>query len=1797
MLKKSLVLLLIFEIVAFAVPMESLDMYNLVLIHGAGSHWGGLDCEKGDVKHVENKFPNDMKYQDAFSYVRYGKDGPNTRIGGKFSEGLISDDSTSSATGMIAELKPWIQDTLFGGDYDNLVYLQRPFTNPANSPSNNGKEIGMRVWIGGNMCSARRSLFEESQEVHAEGQELLRRFRSDDIDSYRKIPSRYILVSHSMGGVASREYVQGHYYNYDVDKVVMLDSPHEGTGALNLLLYLKDLDYEQLTKNWVTESIAMEGFAVVSYLMGFDALSANLALLGILMPTWSAAAQPIVGKGILGILGDGFDYSKEDLLTAYIDPYSGTTDNVTQLKSKEYFEKQPMFRMLYGIDGMTFSDPVRSVGEKMQLMVPKSISTPISNAWTNLSNGGSDKERVYNALASMSYGFLAGITLEEQGTALIPSWSGKGKNTAIFNDPRSDIKKKSYNGNVMLNSSFSDFQEYEGLDWLLYNTEELFSLGAYIENAYAILIAAGLTSMALEASLFWNQPVLKAAKAAAFGTYSMALGSVGLGMVTVAGFGDLNFSHRLPVLSHFQKKWKGAKNVYSKLSGEGESKIEPYLLEDFLYEKPFVNLALFVSDSALRAVEPGCYYEADSAGKEQLCEVGLYGADGKVVASTGKRNYSEFRKGELKFKSSSDWSRMGVKVDRWERVDGLSPEGNLAPKSVPIRHVERYAVPSIAVDDWIEKYSFVVDDLMPHRLRQIRMNFNYQEEIAWECDISKDAQASDVCVVYKRSGGGEWAVDSSVGNSGRVRHPVQKNGIFDFEPRKYGYSNLLLLQKDNQNTVTVSTVNKIGLSNTQRFYYLFKATDNLLEPLWPLPGVAVNRVSGFRAHVSVLDYQGFSVVSARDAIFQDTSSPSPSSFLPMTRVPSGNRDAIFNSEREMPGLSGGYVWQFRTVTMDSVGGTLDSSDFYTVPFTVDTVPPSFRLSAEASALNPDSVSFLARFAWDDAGVENPDIRAMRWQLSRVDGGLADSLELSSLYDVASQDFAVPFDSASRKFLAEDGLYRVSAYAVDNAAPNASAYEAVNALVSKIADGTVSAEDWERVQGLGLNAGSASAEFRVDRTPPVLKFDKVGAVAPEGASAVGEYASLERPHRREGFAYVSDDSLLSVAYTVSEALAGRDSASVRVNFAFLHIPDTAAVDRVGDSLWLSGDSAHFRWTEMSGLRLSDGDYLVRATARDEASNQATFAAPKKLRIDRTAPRIESLVSRRLVYPDSVREFSAEIAVSESGDVDSNRTGMRCHYRVMGKTASGWMPIADSLLHSGKITFPIDSGAVGRENGKRYLETVCLDAAGNAGVRTDLFYVGSRYPEITFPKGSMVSGEMLAISGIAPPDAEKNEESVVYRLRYRAADAGEWRSAGMSVVAGNRSADSSHISRLSQSSSGVLGYLDRCALAETCLEGAYVIELGVRACDSCPWRTDSAEVYFLLGDSTASGNIALNALRDSMTVGSDSLSVNVRLDGNIKGKSLVRLYAEDSRGVGIFDISSENIYASPFTGSPSDTTLQQGVWFYWQDSLWHLRWKGFAGTDEIRVRFDSESFGTTCEGPGGTTLERGCSVEFSSMDLGASAILSETLSGYPYFRPMDKADSAMSLSGNSGHVVFKSSGMFRIEGSQDSSFANRIPVFFGSATAPGFSQKFGSGAEYLNPLFLGWTVNPENESLHYVWDGKTSSGAYPAPGKITLYAEAVQTGSEDAFVILDTAFVNLKLPPLEIAIADSLGDFVTLQDGIDTSTAALGKMNIEYGVLYRDAFVKIYVEAPDGTKKLLQDSVLCKANSSATAYSAA
>ena len=277
---------------------------------------------------------------------------------------------------------------------------------------------------------------------------------------------------------------------------------------------------------------------------------------------------------------------------------------------------------------------------------------------------------------------------------------------------------------------------------------------------------------------------------------------------------------------------------------QADSSYTPYLMEDFLYERPFVNLALNdtatlkklqgMNDSVREesSLNRNCFYIGSKNGVN--CAIGLFRSANDLNSTQNNQSLSGLTT-PLRFKSESDWSKIGVKVDRWERVPGLAPDGTQNDTLVPIRHVERYEVPALTVENWIEKYSFVVDDLMPHRLRQIRMNFNYQKEIAWKCDVTKDPEASDACIVYEKNS------NSGLRTIKKDKHPVLKNGRFDFVPHNYGFNNLGAFQKDNQNSITITTVNKIGLSNTQSFYYLFEATPNKLDPVWPKPNTVLNR--------------------------------------------------------------------------------------------------------------------------------------------------------------------------------------------------------------------------------------------------------------------------------------------------------------------------------------------------------------------------------------------------------------------------------------------------------------------------------------------------------------------------------------------------------------------------------------------------------------------------------------------------------------------------------------------------------------------------------------------------------------------------------------------------------------------------------------------------------------------------------------------------------------------------------------------------------------------------------------------
>lgn len=252
MMKYLFVLIMAFVINCWSMPkpMESIDNYNILMVHGAyGAKKGVKDAAFGwYVKPIFSNtiLPNldslpDTLFNEYLIPSAYD------------SEGFLGDATLGSYTND-DRITYWLNRRVFEDDSStnpktSYIYNWRSFTNPANSSLNNAYELGVRTWnkgngrIGEGGFGYRRALTEEAQEVKAiakddsgkvyYGQTALAMVRQNP-DLYRQLASRYILVGHSMGGVISREYVQGDFYNGDVDKIITLDSPHEGTGALNM---------------------------------------------------------------------------------------------------------------------------------------------------------------------------------------------------------------------------------------------------------------------------------------------------------------------------------------------------------------------------------------------------------------------------------------------------------------------------------------------------------------------------------------------------------------------------------------------------------------------------------------------------------------------------------------------------------------------------------------------------------------------------------------------------------------------------------------------------------------------------------------------------------------------------------------------------------------------------------------------------------------------------------------------------------------------------------------------------------------------------------------------------------------------------------------------------------------------------------------------------------------------------------------------------------------------------------------------------------------------------------------------------------------------------------------------------------------------------------------------------------------------------------------------------------------------------------------------------------------------------
>ncbi|MBO7059567.1 MAG: hypothetical protein J6W54_00495 [Fibrobacter sp.] len=409
-------------VLSAAKPMETLNRYNVVLVHGAAPESQGFGSEcSGTIHNAYAIAYNNITKLDKTIHSRLG-----SAVGmlGAYGDTFDPDSSDDSEYNVKAskKLTYWLDSAVFEDfqyrngkvfmDSTNLfgspyIYLQRSFANPAETPAHNAHEIGDRTWKGDNKCSVRRSLIEEAQEVRAGGSGPLDSLRTDIAARYRTIPSRNIIISHSMGGVSSREYVQSDFYNKDVDKLITLDSPHEGTESLNMLLALK----ERVKSGKKVTSDAKDALLPLGIAMVQDPTTVQLGLVTLVGAYLVDAVQVAVDSVVLMVLGEDYDYHPNDPLVDYIDP--NKPGGVKDLVKRETPD-MPMMRILAGEHSMTFTDPeIFIIGDPMKGVLPDEAVLPTLNAWTFLGESGDKSTDYVNALAGFELGALGGVTIRD----------------------------------------------------------------------------------------------------------------------------------------------------------------------------------------------------------------------------------------------------------------------------------------------------------------------------------------------------------------------------------------------------------------------------------------------------------------------------------------------------------------------------------------------------------------------------------------------------------------------------------------------------------------------------------------------------------------------------------------------------------------------------------------------------------------------------------------------------------------------------------------------------------------------------------------------------------------------------------------------------------------------------------------------------------------------------------------------------------------------------------------------------------------------------------------------------------------------------------------------------------------------------------------------------------------------------------------------------------------------------------------------------------------------------------------
>lgn len=172
------------------------------------------------------------------------------------------------------------------------------------------------------------------------------------------LPSRYVFVANGMGGMVAREYIQGDSYQGDVNKILFINTPHEGTGFADQALLSKDELYNNRA------AVGSLGTIIASVVPIIVTIYSTT--------DWNKKVIIEFTKNVLNAMAALANSTVYDNINAYYFKDYKVTDNALWYLTQDADRRDPVYKDLY-IDAIDYG--VNNFIGRTQLLNSKGMET------------------------------------------------------------------------------------------------------------------------------------------------------------------------------------------------------------------------------------------------------------------------------------------------------------------------------------------------------------------------------------------------------------------------------------------------------------------------------------------------------------------------------------------------------------------------------------------------------------------------------------------------------------------------------------------------------------------------------------------------------------------------------------------------------------------------------------------------------------------------------------------------------------------------------------------------------------------------------------------------------------------------------------------------------------------------------------------------------------------------------------------------------------------------------------------------------------------------------------------------------------------------------------------------------------------------------------------------------------------------------------------------------------------------------------------------------------------------------